>query len=80
MELLEVKQKVKQFLVEEFEIREELITDDASLKDDLGIESLDFIDIVVIVEDVFGFKIKTEEIKDITTFDLFCKNILEKAK
>lgn len=80
MELLEVKQKVKKILVEEFEIREELITDDASLKDDLGIESLDFIDIVVIVEDVFGFKIQSEEIKDITTFDLFCKYILEKTK
>ena len=56
----EVVKIVNDFLVEEIEIERELIKEDAHLKDDLKIDSLDFVDIVVIVEQNFGFKIKAE--------------------
>ena len=62
MERREIESKVNQFLIEEMEIEADLIRDDALLKDDLGLDSLDFVDIVVIVEKTFGFKIKPEEI------------------
>ena len=58
----EIEEKVNAFLVEELEIDEEKLKPEARLKDDLGIDSLDFVDIVVIVEKLFGFKIKPEEI------------------
>ena len=45
----EIEEKVKAFLIEDLEIDEEKIADDATLKDDMGIDSLDFVDIVVIV-------------------------------
>ena len=57
----EIDEKVREFLIEDLEIDEEKIVPEAELKEDLGIDSLDFVDIVVIVEKKFGFKIKPEE-------------------
>ena len=59
----EIEQKVTNFLIEDFEIEPELIRQDALLKADLGIDSLDFVDIVVIVEREFGFKPQAVELK-----------------
>lgn len=71
----EIEEKVRAFLIEELEIEEEKISPDAKLKDDLGIDSLDFVDIVVIVEKNFGFKIKPEEMKGVDTYSKFCDYI-----
>ncbi|HPX99237.1 MAG TPA: phosphopantetheine-binding protein, partial [Bacteroidaceae bacterium] len=60
MERSEVEAKVRKFMIEDLEIDEEKINPDALLMKDLGIDSLDFIDIVVIVEKTFGVKIKGE--------------------
>jgi len=49
------------------------------LKDDLGIDSLDFVDIVVIVEKNFGFKIKAEEMGGVTTLGAFYDYIEKKV-
>lgn len=79
MERKEIEEKVRCFLIEDLEIDEEKIYDDAKLKDDIGIDSLDFVDIVVIVEKNFGFKIKPEEMQGITTFKEFCDYIQSKV-
>ena len=67
----EIIEKTNSFLIEEIEIDGDLLTGDASLRDDLGIDSLDFVDIVVLVESRFGFKIKAEEMGDVKTLDQF---------
>ena len=54
----EIEERVKEFLIEDLEIEPEKISPEANLKEDLEIDSLDFVDIVVIVEKKFGFKIK----------------------
>ncbi len=59
------------FLVQDIEIDEAVLSDSASLKEDLGIDSLDFVDIVVIVEQYFGFKIKAEEMGGVKTLGQF---------
>ena len=46
MDRTEIEQKVRNFLIEELEIDEEKINDDARLKDDMGIDSLDFVVII----------------------------------
>jgi len=79
MERKEIEEKVKAFLIEDIEIDEEKITPDAKLKDDLGIDSLDFVDIVVLVDRKFGFKIKQEEMKGVDTFSKFCDYIETKV-
>ncbi len=78
MNRTEIEAKVKDFLIEELEIDEEKISPDAKLKEDMGIDSLDFVDIVVIVERNFGFKIKAEEMVGVDTFSKFCDYIESK--
>ena len=60
---------LKHFLIEEFEIDEARLPPDAHLKDDLGLESLDFVDIAVIVQKEFGLTLKGEEMTAIRTLD-----------
>ena len=79
MERKEIEEKVKAFLIEDLDIEEENIAPEAKLKDDLGIDSLDFVDIVVIVEKNFGFKIKPEEMQGIVTLSQFCDYIESKV-
>ena len=75
----EIEEQVKSFLVEELEIDEDKIAPDAKLKEDMGIDSLDFVDIVVIVERTFGFKLKAEEMAGVDTFSKFCDYIESKV-
>ena len=75
----EIEEKVRNFLVEDLEVEEENIAPDAKLKDDMGIDSLDFVDIVVIVEKTFGFKIKPEEMAGVQTLSQFCDYIQSKV-
>ncbi|MBR6829064.1 MAG: acyl carrier protein [Paludibacteraceae bacterium] len=67
----EIIAKVNNLLVEEFEIEESLLTPNASLKNDLEIDSLDFVDIVVLIDREFGFKPKAEELKTVKTLQDF---------
>jgi acyl carrier protein len=79
MQREEVIKIVNHFLVEEIEIEKDLLTEDALLKDTLGIDSLDFVDIAVIVEKSFGFKMKPEEMKDVMTLGQFYDYITNKS-
>lgn len=76
----EIENKVRAFLIDELEIEEDKIFPEAKLKDDIGIDSLDFVDIVVIVEKTFGFKIKPEEMQGVDTYAKFCDYIESKLK
>ena len=75
----EIEEKVRHFLIQDLEIDEEKLKPEGELKDDLGIDSLDFVDIVVIVENNFGFKIKPEEMADVVTLKDFCDYIERKV-
>ena len=75
----EIEENVREFLIDELEIDEEKIHPEALLKDDLGIDSLDFVDIVVIIERRFGFKIKPEEMAGVQTLRQFCDYIESKV-
>ncbi|MDR1675464.1 MAG: phosphopantetheine-binding protein [Tannerella sp.] len=79
MERKEIELQVRDFLVEEMEIEPETIFGEAKLKDDLGLDSLDFVDIVVIVEKRFGFKIRPEEMANVTTVSEFYDYIESKV-
>ncbi|MDE5811510.1 MAG: acyl carrier protein [Muribaculaceae bacterium] len=75
----EIEEKVRDFLIEDLEVEEDKIAGGAHLKNDIGIDSLDFVDIVVIVEKNFGFKIKPEEMAGVETLDQFCDYIEKKV-
>ena len=74
----EIEEIVKNFLVEDLELDESKIKPEARLKEDIGIDSLDFVHIVVIVEKKFGFKIKPEELTNVKLFSQFCDYIEKK--
>ena len=74
----EIEGRVKAFLIDDLEIEEDKIFPESLLKEDMGIDSLDFVDIVVIVEKNFGFKIKAEEMAGVDTFSKFCDYIEKK--
>lgn len=75
----ELEQQIIDFLVEDLEIDPKKITPEARLKEDIGIDSLDFVDIVVIVERKFSFKIKPEELTNVKLFSQFCDYIESKT-
>ncbi len=75
----EIIETTNTILVDEIEIDAEKINDNALLKEDLSIESLDFVDIVALVESRFGFKIKPEEMKDVRTLSQFYDYIESKV-
>ena len=79
MNRTEIEEKVKDFLIEDLEIDEDKIYPEAKLKEDMGIDSLDFVDIVVIVEKNFGFKLKAEEMAGVDTYAKFCDYIERKT-
>jgi len=76
----DIKSKINDFLIEEFEIDQELINPDAKLKDDLGLDSLDFVDVVVEIEDAFGVKLTGNDFTNIVSLSDFYNLIIKKLK
>ena len=63
--------KIDDFLIDEFEVEEDDIAPDANLKDTLGLDSLDFVDLVVAVESNFGVKLVGEDFVNVITLQNF---------
>ena len=79
MTIEEIKEKVENILVEEFEIEQDKLQPEALLKLDVGIDSLDFVDIVVAIEREFGFKPSTQDLKQVKTLGELYTFIQERA-
>ena len=79
MEREKIKEIVNTFFIEDMEVEEDKLKANALLKEDLGLDSLDFVDIVVVIERNFGFKIKPEEMTDVNTLSKFYDYIESKV-
>lgn len=75
----EIISRINTLLTEEIEIEETQISPDAKLKQDLGIDSLDFVDLFVIIEHNFGFKMKAEEMAGVITLGDFYQYIIKRV-
>lgn len=53
--------KIVEVLAEEFELDPEEMVPEATLYDDLGLDSLDAVDMVVVLEKTFAMKLSDEE-------------------
>lgn len=60
-------EKLKDLLVEELQIDAEDITLNAELSGDLGINSIELADLVMLCEDRFGIEINDDDIRKFTT-------------
>ncbi|CAN5778415.1 phosphopantetheine-binding protein [soil metagenome] len=79
MENNEIIEKIHSFLVEEFEVEAEKIVPEANLKEALGLDSLDYIDLVVVIESNFAFKVKPEDFTNIATVKDFCDYVISRV-
>lgn len=59
--------KLKEILIDELQVEEELITPEAELVNDLGINSIELADLVMLCEDKFGVEIGDSEIGKFVT-------------
>ncbi len=79
MENKEIIEKIQSFLIDEFEVEPSKIVPDANLKETLGLDSLDYIDLVVVIEKNFAFKVKPEDFLSIATFQDFCEYVISRV-
>lgn len=80
MNKADIIEKINGFLSDEFEVDIETIEPDAVLKDTLGLDSLDYVDLVVTVESNFGVKLGESDFVGISTFENFYDLIENKIK
>lgn len=64
-------EKINGFLIEEFEVDGDDILPEANLKDTLGLDSLDYVDLVVSIESIFGVKLVEIDFVGIDSFQSF---------
>ena len=76
----DVVSKVNDFLIDEFELEADQLVPNALMKEDLDIESLDFVDIAVIIERDFGLKVTSEQMIKIKKLEDLYNFILEHSK
>ena len=57
----EIYKRIQTVFVDEFELEADQLTPDATIFDELELDSLDAVDMVVALEKEFGVKVKDEE-------------------
>ncbi len=79
MDKSELISTVNEFLIEEFEVKAGDIVPESNLQEALDLDSLDYVDLVVVIESKFGVRITGEDFKIIITlqdfYDLICSKI-----
>ncbi|MDB5227945.1 MAG: acyl carrier protein [Bacteroidota bacterium] len=73
----EIINKINHFFVEEFEAEESSLIPTEDMRKTLDLDSLDFVDLVVVVESNFGFKVNTEDFQNIISFQDFYNYVIE---
>ena len=76
----EIIEKINNILAEEFEVDKSIIKPDAPLMRTLELDSLDLVDVVVLVEQNFGFNITGEDFAKIRTFQDFYNLVIERTQ
>lgn len=62
-----VEERVKKIVVEQLDVNEDAVTNEASFVDDLGADSLDTVELVMALEEEFECEIPDDEAEKITT-------------
>jgi len=63
----EVLVEVKKVLIEEFEVEESVISPEATFYEDLGLDSLDAIDLIVTLNNFYNIEVEPSESEEIRT-------------
>ena len=74
-----VRATLKEVLIEEFEVEEDEIVEGANFFEDLDMDSLDAIDLIVMMDKKLNIDLKAEDAQKIRTIDEFVSLILSRA-
>ena len=78
MNLNEIIKITNEVLVEEFEIEASTIKGESNFRETLDLDSLDYVDLVVFVEENFKVKLTAEDFQAVITLNDFYNLILKK--
>jgi len=76
----EIESQVREIIVEKFQVAPEKVTVEAKLDADLGADSLDLVDLMMILEDKFSLEISDDQAEKIKTVGDVITYILEQNK
>ena len=72
-------EKIREMIAENLNIDMNTITEDASFKEDLGVDSLDLFELVMAFEEEYGVSIPSEELENMATVGDVIRYIQEHA-
>ena len=72
-----VFEKLREIICEQLQVNEEEVTMESNIRDDFDADSLDFVDIVMSIEDEFSVEVPDEAIDDIKSVGDLVKFIEE---
>ena len=76
---MDVFEKVKKILCDQLDLKEEQVTEEAEVIEDLGADSLDIVDLVMTLEEEFDTEIPDEDIENLKTVGDIVKYIEDHA-
>ncbi len=71
---------IKNALVEQFSVNEDEITNETSLLEDLGADSLDLVELIMAMEEEFNIEIPDEDVEQLRTVGDAVSYIKEKVQ
>ena len=74
----DIAEKIKSVIAEQMKIKPEKITENAKFTTDLGLDSLDMVELVIELEEGWDIEIPDEDAKKLTTVNEAIKYIEEK--
>lgn len=80
MEKEVIIQKIRESLADGFEVDIDDIQTDAPMIQTLEMDSLDFVDMVVLIEKNFGFKVTAKDFEGVKTFNDLYEMILSRMQ
>lgn len=70
---------INNFLIEEFEANVAVMIPEDNMHKALDLDSLDYVDLVVLIEENFGFKMTSDDFKEVQTFQQFYDFVAKKV-
>lgn len=75
-----IAEKLNAILIDEFEVDPSVISEEKNIKESLDLDSLDYVDLVVIIESNFGVKLIKEDFQSMITFEDFYAIVEQKLE
>ena len=76
----EIFEKIKNIIIEQLQVSETAVTEEASFIDDLGADSLDLVELIMALEEEFGIEIPDADAEKVVTVGDVVSYIKENVK